>query len=90
MWQEGVTLPPPSQIGGARHPTATPISAGPPLRRTCGVFMEAVLNAAMDYQALHLPDHHHTLKYARQQETKVWARYGGWTTSFPEEAIMAH
>ena len=31
------------------------------------------------------PEHH-----ARQQVTKAWAQHGGWRTSFPKEAMMAH
>ena len=52
--------------------------------------MEAVLNAAIGYQALHLPHPEDTLRHARQQVTKAWAQHGGWPTSFPEEAMMAH
>ena len=53
-------------------------------------FMEAVLNAAIGYQALHLPRPQDALRHARQQVTKAWAQHGGWPTSFPKEAIMAH
>ena len=42
-------------------------------------FMEAVLP--------HLKD---ALRQARQQVTKAWAQHGGWPTSFPKEAMMAH
>ena len=40
-------------------------------------FMEAVLNAAVRYQALHLPDPQHALSQARQGVTKAWAQHGG-------------
>ena len=53
-------------------------------------FMEAVLNAAIGYQALHLPRPKDALRHARQQVTKAWAQHGGWPTSFPKEAMMAH
>ena len=53
-------------------------------------FMEAVLNAAIGYQTLHLPHPQDALRHARQQVTKAWAQHGGWPTSFPKEAIMAH
>ena len=53
-------------------------------------FMEAVLNAAIGCQALHLPHPQDALRHARQQVTKAWAQHGGWPTSFPKEAIMAH
>ena len=46
-------------------------------------FMEAVLNAAIGYQALHLPRPQDALRHARQQVTKAWAQHGGWPTSFP-------
>ena len=52
--------------------------------------MEAVLNAAIGYQALHLPHPQDALHHARQQVTKAWAQHGGWPTSFPKEAMMAH
>ena len=52
--------------------------------------MEAVLNAAIRYQALHLPHPKDALCYARQQVTKAWAQHGSWPTSFPKEIIMAH
>ena len=52
--------------------------------------MEAVLNAAIGYQALHLPRPQDALRHARQQVTKAWAQHGGWPTSFPKEAMMAH
>ena len=52
--------------------------------------MEAVLNAAVGYQALHLPNPQHALHHARQQITKAWAQHGGRPTSFPKEAKMAH
>ena len=55
-----------------------------------GYFMEAVLNAAIGYQALHLPRPQDALRHARQQVTKAWAQHGGWPTSFPKEAMMAH
>ena len=53
-------------------------------------FMEAVLNAAIGYQALHLPRPQDALRHARQQVTRAWAQHGGWPTSFPKEAMMAH
>ena len=52
--------------------------------------MEAVLNAAIGYQALHLPRPQDALRHARQQVTKAWAQHGGWPTSFPKEAMRAH
>ena len=52
--------------------------------------MEAVLNAAVRYRALHLPNPQDTLHHAHQQVTKAWAQHGGWPTSFPKEAMMAH
>ena len=53
-------------------------------------FMEAVLNAAIGYQALHLRYPQDALHHARQQVTKAWAQHGGWSASFPKEAMMAH
>ena len=53
-------------------------------------FMEAVLNPASGYQALHLPDLQGAPHHARQQVTKAWAQHGGWPMSFPKEAVMAH
>ena len=53
-------------------------------------FMEAGLNTAVGYQALHLPDPQHALRHARQQVTNAWAQHAGWPTSFPKEATMAH
>ena len=53
-------------------------------------FMEAVLNGAIGYQALHLLHAQDALRHARQQVTKAWAQHGGWPTSFPMEAMMAH
>ena len=53
-------------------------------------FMEAVLNGAIGYQALHLLHAQDALRHARQQVTKAWAQHGGWPTSFPKEAMMAH
>ena len=53
-------------------------------------FMEAVLNAAIRYQALHLPHPGDALRYAPQQATKARAQHGGWPTCFPKEAMMAH
>ena len=52
--------------------------------------MEAVLNAAIGYHTLHLPDPQGALHHAPQQETKAWAQHGGWPTPFPNEAMMAH
>ena len=51
-------------------------------------FMEAVLNAAIGYQALHLPHPQDALHHARQQVTKARAQHGGCPTSFPKEATM--
>ena len=45
---------------------------------------------AIGYQALHLPRPQDALRHARQQVTKAWAQHGGWPTSFPKEAMMAH
>ena len=53
-------------------------------------FMEAMLNAAIGYQALPLPHHQDALRHARQQVTKAWAQHEGWPASFPKEAMMAH
>ena len=52
--------------------------------------MEAVLKAAIRYQALHLPHPQDALRHAPQQVTKAWMQHGGWPTSFPKEAMMAH
>ena len=52
--------------------------------------MAAVLNAAIGYQALHLPHPQDALRHAQQQVTKGWAHHGGWPTSFPKEAMMAY
>ena len=46
-------------------------------------FMEAVLNAAIGYQALHHPHPQDALHHAQQQVTKAWAQHGGWPTSSP-------
>ena len=40
-------------------------------------FMEAVLNAAIGYQALHLPHPQDAQRHAREQVTKAWAQDGG-------------
>ena len=40
-------------------------------------FSEAVLNAAIRYQALHLPHPQDALRHAQQQVTKAWAQRGG-------------
>ena len=53
-------------------------------------FMEAVLNAAIGYQALHLPRPQDPLRHSPQQVTKAWAQHGGWPTSFSKEAMMAN
>ena len=53
-------------------------------------FMEAVLNEAIRYQALHLSHPQDALRHARQQVTKAWAQHRSWPTSFPKEAMMAH
>ena len=37
-----------------------------------------------------LPHPQYALCHARQQVTKAWAQHGGWPTSFPKEAMMAH
>ena len=52
--------------------------------------MEAVLNPAIGYQALHPPRPQDALRHARQHVTKAWVQHGGWPASFPEEAMMAH
>ena len=52
-------------------------------------FMEAGLNAAIRYQAPHLPHPHNALRHARQQVTMAWAQHGGCPKSFPKEAMMA-
>ena len=51
--------------------------------------MEAVLNAAVGYQALSLPNPKHALHHACQRVTKALALHGGWPTSFPKEAMVA-
>ena len=53
-------------------------------------FTEAVLKAAIGYQALHLPHPQDALHHARQQVMKAWAQHGGWPASFPKGAMMAH
>ena len=53
-------------------------------------FMEAVLNAAIGYRALHLPHPQDALRHAEQPVMKAWVQHGGWPTSFPKEAVMAH
>ena len=53
-------------------------------------FMEAVLNAAIGYLALHLPHPQEAVRHAPQQVTKAWAQPRGWPRSFPKEAMMAH
>ena len=83
-----ITLP--SKLGGrlARLPQ---IARGDLLStQSLAYFMEAVLNAAIGYQALHLPHPKKALRHAPQQVTKAWAQNGGWPTSFPKEAMMAH
>ena len=52
--------------------------------------MEAVLNAAVRYQALHLPDPEGALHLACQQVNKAWPQHRGWLTSFSKEAMMGH
>ena len=52
--------------------------------------MEAVLNAAIGYKALHLPHPQDALRHAPQQVTKAWTQHRRWPTSFPKEAMMAH
>ena len=52
--------------------------------------MEVVLNAAIGYQALHLPHPKDALHDAQQQVTKVWAQHGGAPGPFPKEIVMAH
>ena len=83
-----ITLP--SRLGGrlARLPQL----ARGDLLSTQGLayFMEAVLKAAIGYQALHLPHPQDALHHAREQVTRAWAEHGGWPTSFPKEAMMAH
>ena len=58
--------------------------------RGLAYFMEAVLNAAIGYQALHLPHPQDALRQAGQQVTKAWAQHGDWPTLFAKEAMMAH
>ena len=53
-------------------------------------FMEAVLNAVIGYQALHLPHSQGALRHARQQLTKAWQQHRGWPASFPKDAMIAH
>ena len=53
-------------------------------------FMEAVLNAAIGYQALHLPRPQDALRHAQQQVKKAWAQHGGSPISLPKESMMAH
>ena len=52
--------------------------------------MEAVLNAAIRYQALHLSEPQGALRHARQQVTKAYEKHRGWPTSFFKEAMKAH
>ena len=52
--------------------------------------MVAVLNAAIGYQAIHLPSPQHALRHARQQVTKAWAQQGASPASFTRVAMMAH
>ena len=75
-----------------RHLAWLPQIARGDLLSTQGLayFMEAVLNAAIGYQALHLPHPQDALRQARQQVTKAWAQHGGWPMSFPKEAMTAH
>ena len=74
------------------RPAGQPQLARGDLLSTQGLayFMEAVLNAAIGNQALHLPHPQDALRHARQQVTNAWAQHGGWPTSFPREALMAH
>ena len=53
-------------------------------------FIEAVLNAVIGYQSLPLLHPQDALCHAPQQVTKAWGQHGGWPTSFPKEATMAH
>ena len=52
--------------------------------------MEAVLIAAIGYQAVHLPHPQDALHHTQQHVTNAWAQHGGWPTSFSKEAMMAH
>ena len=52
--------------------------------------MEAVLNAAIGHQALHLLHHQDDLRHAQQEATEVWVHHGSWPLSFFKEAMMAH
>ena len=83
-----ITLP--SKLEG--RPARLPQLTRGDLLSTQGLayFMEAVLNAAIGYQALHLPHPQDALHHAQQQVTKAWAQHGGWPPSFPKEAMMAH
>ena len=87
-WQHHIILPSKLEVRLARLPQL----ARGDLLCTQGLayFMEAVLNAAIGYQALHLPHPLDARRNARQQVTKAWAQHGGWHTSFPKEAMMAH
>ena len=83
-------ITPPSKLEGrlARLPQFA--RGDLPSTQGLAYFMEVVLNAAIGYQALHLPHPQGALRYTRQQVTKAWAQHGGWPTSFPKEAMMAH
>ena len=83
-----ITLPSKPEVRLARLPQR----ARQDLLSTQGLayFIEAVLNAAIGYQALHLPHPQDTLHHTRQQVTNAWAQHEGWPTSFPKEAMMAH
>ena len=88
MRQHHITLPSKLEGSLARLPQV----ARGDLLSTQGLayFMEAVLNAAIGYQALHLPHPEDALRHPQQQVTKAWAQHGGWPTSFPKEGMMAH
>ena len=58
--------------------------------RGVAYFMEAVLNAAIGYQALQPLPPEDALRDARQQVKKAWTQHGGWPTPFPKEGMMAH
>ena len=83
-------IPLPNKLEGC--PAQLPQLGGGDLLSTQGLayIMEAVLNAAVGYQALHLPNPQHDLHRTAQQVTKAWAQHGGWPTYFPKEAMMAH
>ena len=87
-WHHQITLPTKLEKRLARLPQ---LARGDLLSmQGLAYFMEAVLNAAIGYQALHRPHPPDALHHARQQVTKALARHGGWPNPFPKEAMMAH